>query len=147
MRARGVAALVVAAAASAAIVYLLVSHGHGHDGAPAGCSRLLAWRSGPGFGDKVRAETELDGMLGARTPAEASSRFGALMAATADGLRHPPPGPARESYVTALNEFRTAGLDLRDNNVDGAMTVTQRAITADQKATATLASQVAGCRR
>ncbi len=145
MRGRGLAALLVIAAVAAAIAYLLISHSH--DAAPPGCSQLLAWHSGPGFGDKVRAETELGGMLAARTSAEARSHFGALMAATSDGLQHPPPGSARESYVKALADFRTAGLDLRDNKVDAAMIITESAITADQKATATLNSQVARCRR
>jgi hypothetical protein len=85
-----------------------------HDATPASCSRLLAWRSGPGFGDKVR---------------------------------HPPPGTARRGYVTALTGFRTAGLDLRDNKVDAAMTITQSAITADQEASTILNDQVARCRR
>jgi hypothetical protein len=119
----------------------------GHDATPASCSRLLAWRSGPGFGDKVQAETDLGDMLAARTPAEARTGFDALMAATATGLRHPPPGAARDGYVTALTGFRTAGLDLRDNKVDAAMNVTESAITADQKATAILNSQVARCRQ
>ena len=145
MRGRGLAALLVIAAVAAAIAYLLISHTH--DAAPPGCSQLLAWRSGPGFGDKVRAETELGGMLAARTSAEARSHFGALMAGTSDGLQHPPPGSAREIYVKALTDFRTAGLDLRDNKVDAAMIITESAITADQKATATLNSQVARCRR
>lgn len=118
-----------------------------HGATPASCSRLLAWRSGPGFGDKVRAETDIGTMLAARTQAEARTGFDALMAATAAGLRHPPPGAAHGSYVTALTEFRTAGLDLRDNKVDAAMIITESAITADQKASAILNSQVAKCRK
>jgi len=69
------------------------------------------------------------------------------MAATAAGLRLPPPGTARGGYVTALTDFRTVGLDLRDNNVDAALLVTENGITADQRATAILTSQVALCRR
>ena len=118
-----------------------------HGATPASCSRLLAWRSGPGFGDKVQAETGLGKLLAARTPADARNAFDALMAATAAGLRLPPPGTARGGYVTALTDFRTAGLDLRDNNVDAALLVTENGITADQKATAILTSQVALCRR
>ena len=68
------------------------------------------------------------------------------MAATAEGLRHPPPGAARSGYVTALTDFRTAGLDLQDNNVNGALLVTENGITADQKATAILTGQVEVCR-
>ena len=117
-----------------------------HDAAPAGCPGLLAWRSGPGFGDKVRTETDLNSLLVARTPAAARNDFGALMAATAEGLRHPPPGAARGGYVTALTDFRTAGLDLRDNNVNAALLVTENGITADQKATAILTGQVEVCR-
>ena len=74
------------------------------------CSRLLAWRSGPGFGDKVQTETTLNRLLSARTAADAQNAFGALMAATAGGLRHPPPDAARGGYITALTDFRTAGL-------------------------------------
>ncbi len=118
-----------------------------HDGTPASCSRLLAWRSGPGFGDKVQAETSIGTMLAARTRAEAQTGLDALMAATAAGLRHPPPGTARDSYVTALGDFRTAGLDLRDNNVNAAMIITESAITADQEASGILNSQVARCRQ
>jgi hypothetical protein len=68
------------------------------------------------------------------------------MAATAAGLRQPPPGAARSSYITALTDFRTAGLDLRDNKVDAAMIISESAITADQKASAVLNSQAARCR-
>jgi Zn-dependent protease with chaperone function len=118
-----------------------------HGATPASCSRLLAWRSGPGFGDKVQAETDLDKLLAARTPADARNAFDALMAATAAGLHLPPPGAARGGYVTALTDFRTAGLDLRDNNVNAALLLTENGITADQKATAILTSQVALCRR
>jgi hypothetical protein len=118
-----------------------------HDATPASCSRLLAWRSGAGFGAKVQAETDLNGLLAARTPADARGAFSALMAATAEGLRHPPPGAARGGYVTALADFRTAGLDLRANKVSAALIVTESGITADQKATAILTSQVAQCRR
>lgn len=146
MRGRRLAAVLAIAAAVIAAVIAFVVAGHGHD-APAGCSQLLAWRSGPGFGDKVRAETDLDGMLAARTPAEARGHFGALMAATADGLRHRPPGSAGNSYATALTDFRTAGLDLRDNKAGAAMIITESAITADERATATLNSQLASCRR
>ena len=63
-----------------------------HDATPASCNRLLAWRSGPGFGDKVQAETDLGNMLAARTPAEAQNGFDALMAATAAGLAPPAAG-------------------------------------------------------
>ena len=117
-----------------------------HGATPASCSRLLTWRSGPGFGDKVQTETYLNRLLSARTPAAARNDFDALMAATATGLRHPPPGATRGGYVTALTDFRTAGLDLRDNNVNAALLVTENGITADQKATAILASQVEVCR-
>ena len=118
-----------------------------HGATPASCSRLLAWRSGPGFGDKVQTETDLDGLLAARTSADAQNDFNALMAATAAGLRHPPPGAARGSYVAALTDFRTAGLDLRDNQVSAALVATQNGINADQKATTMLTAQLGQCRR
>jgi len=54
-----------------------------HGATPANCSQLLAWQGGPGFGDKVQAETDINSLLGARTPADAQADFGALMAATA----------------------------------------------------------------
>ncbi len=117
-----------------------------HGAAPANCSRLLAWRSGPGFGDKVQAETNLDHLLTAQTQADARNGFDTLMAATAAGLRLPPPGTARSGYVTALTDFRTAGLDLRDNKVNAALIVTENGITADQKASAILTTQVETCR-
>ncbi len=117
-----------------------------HGATPASCSRLLTWRSGPGFGEKVQTETDIGGLLAARTPADARSDFSALMAATAGGLRHPPPGTARSGFVMALTDFRTTGLDLRDNNVDAALIATEDGITADQKATAILTGQVAQCR-
>jgi hypothetical protein len=118
-----------------------------HGATPASCSRLLAWRSGLGFGDKVQAETDLNGLLAARTSADAENDFSALMAATAAGLRHPPPGAARGGYVTALTDFRTAGLDLRDNQVNAALVATQNGIDADQKATTMLTAQLGQCRR
>ena len=117
-----------------------------HGATPASCSRLLAWRSGPGFGDKVQTETTLNRLLSARTAADAQNAFGALMAATAGGLRHPPPDAARGGYITALTDFRTAGLDLRDDQVSAAIIATEDGITADQAATAILTSQLAQCR-
>ncbi len=117
-----------------------------HGATPASCSRLLTWRSGPGFGDKVQAETTLNRLLSARTAADARNAFGALMAATAGGLRHPPPDAARGGYITALTDFRTAGLDLRDDQVSAAIIATEDGITADQAATAILTSQLARCR-
>jgi hypothetical protein len=68
------------------------------------------------------------------------------MAATAAGLRHPPPGAARGDYVTARTDFPTAGLDLRDNQVSAALVATQNGITADQKATTILTTQLGQCR-
>ena len=118
-----------------------------HGATPASYSRLLVWRSGPGFGDKVQAETDLNGLLAARTSADAQNGFSGLMAATAAGLRHPPPGAARGGYVTALTDFRTAGLDLRDNRVSAALAATQNGIDADQKATTMLTAQLGQCRR
>ncbi len=117
-----------------------------HGATPANCSQLLAWQGGPGFGDKVQAETDINSLLGARTPADAQADFGALMAATAAGLRHPPPGAARSGFVMALTDFRTAGVDLRDSRVSAALIVTENGITADQAATAILTGQVATCR-
>jgi hypothetical protein len=117
-----------------------------HGATPASCSRLLAWRSGPGFGEKVQAETYLNRLLAARTPADARNDFSALIAATAAGLRHSPPDAARSGYVTALTDFRTAGLDLRDNQVSAAFNATEDGITADQAATAILTRQLARCR-
>ncbi len=118
-----------------------------HGATPANCSQLLGWQSGPGFGDKVQTETDINSLLGARTPADARNDFSALMAATAAGLRQPPPGAARSGFVTALTDFRTAGVDLRDNRVSAALIVTENGITADQAATAILTGQVATCRR
>ncbi len=117
-----------------------------HGATPASCSRLLKWRSGPGFGDKVQAETTLNRLLSARTAADAQNASGALMAATAAGLRHPPPDAARGGYVTALTDYRTAGLDLRDDQVSAAFIATENGITADQAATAILTSQLTQCR-
>ena len=117
-----------------------------HGATPASCSQLLAWRSGPGFGDKVQAETDINNLLTARTPADARNDFSVLMAATAGGLRHPPPGTARSGFVTALTDFRAAGLDLRDNQVSAALVATENGITADQAATAILTGQMATCR-
>ncbi len=99
-----------------------------------------------GFGDKVQAETTLNRLLSAQTAADARNAFGALMAATTGGLRHPPPGAARGGYVTALTDFRTAGLDLRDDQVSAAIIATENGITADQTATAILTSQLTRCR-
>ena len=64
----------------------------------------------------------------------------------AGGLRHPPPDAARGGYVTALTDFRTAGLDLRDEQVSAALIATENGITADRAATAILTSQLAQCR-
>ena len=114
---------------------------------PTSCSRLLACRSGLGFGDKVQAETDLNRLLAARTSADARNDFSALMAATAAGLRRPPPGAVGGGYVTALTDFRTAGLDLRDDRVNAALVATQNGITADQKATTMLTAQLGQCRR
>ena len=126
--------------AGAAIAYLLISQSLPDTG------RDLSQIS-PGFGDKVQTETDLDGLLAARTSADAQNDFSALMAATAAGLRHPPPGAARGSYVAALTDFRTAGLDLRDNQVSAALVATQNGIDADQKATTMLTAQLGQCRR
>jgi hypothetical protein len=139
------AAAVIPAALLAVSLAPLPTSYAGHGATPASCSRLLVWRSGPGFSEKVQAETDLNRLLGARTPAEARNGFSALMAATALGLRHPPPDAARDGYVTALTDFRTAGLDLRDNQVSAALLATENGITADQKATAILTSQLARC--
>ena len=117
-----------------------------HGATPASCSRLLAWRSGPGFGHKVQAETYLNRLLATQTPADARTDFSALVAATTGGLRYPPPGAARGRYITALTDFRTAGLDLRDDQVNAAFIATEDGITADQAATAILTSQLAQCR-
>lgn len=89
-----------------------------------------------------------DPARGQQLPCRLAKRndFSALMAATAAGLRHPPPGAARGDYVTALTDFRTAGLDLRDNQVSAALVATQNGITADQKATTILTTQLGQCR-
>ena len=53
---------------------------------------------------------------------------------------------ARGGYITALTDFRTAGLDLREDQVSAAIIATEDGITADQAATAILTSQLARCR-
>ncbi len=124
----------------------LAPAGADDDGAVLAEMQLFVGQYDPSIGLRVRTETDLNSLLVARTPAAARNDFDALMAATAAGLRHPPPGAARGGYVTALTDFRTAGLDLRNNNVNAALLATENGITADQKATAILTSQVEVCR-
>jgi hypothetical protein len=111
----------------------------------ADCSRLAAWRGGPGYADKVGAETDIEKLMEARDPADGQSDFNQLIAITAAALQNPPPGTARESYVAAMNDFRTAGLRLGSDQVSAALAAIQSGITADQKATALLTDQEQKC--
>jgi hypothetical protein len=113
----------------------------------ASCSPLLAWQSGPGYADKVGAETDIQKLLEARDPIDAQSDFNALIAITSEALRNAPPGTARGGYVAAMNDFRTAGLLLGRNKVTAALAEIQDGITADQKATRLLTGQERTCRR
>lgn len=111
------------------------------------CSPLLAWQSGPGYADKVGAETDIQKLLEARDPIDAQSDFNALIAITSEALRNAPPGTARGGYVAAMNDFRTAGLLLGGDKVTAALAEIQDGITADQKATRLLTGQEKTCRR
>jgi hypothetical protein len=112
----------------------------------ADCSRLAAWQGGPGYADKVGAETDIGKLMEARDPADGQSDFNQLIAITAAALRNPPPGPARDGYIAAMNDFRTAGLRLGGDQVSAALAAIQSGITADQKATALLTRQEKECR-
>jgi hypothetical protein len=112
----------------------------------ADCSRLAAWQSGPGYADKVGAETDIEKLMEARDPADGQSDFDQLIAITAAALQNPPPGTARSGFITAMGDFRTAGLRLGSDQVAAALAAIQSGITADQKATALLTSQEKKCR-
>jgi hypothetical protein len=112
----------------------------------ADCSRLAAWQGGPGYADKVGAETDIGKLMEARNPADGQSDFNQLIAITAVALQNPPPGPARDGYIAAMNDFRTAGLRLGSDQVSAALAAIQSGITADQKATALLTIQEKECR-
>jgi hypothetical protein len=111
------------------------------------CSPLLAWQSGPGYADKVGAETDIQKLLEARDPIDAQNDFNALITITSEALRNAPPGTARGGYVAAMNDFRTAGLLLGGNKVTAALAEIQDGITADQQATRLLTGQERRCRR
>ena len=112
----------------------------------ADCSRLAAWQDGPGYADKVGAETDIGKLMEARDPADGQSAFNQLIAITAAALQNPPPGTARDGYIAAMSDFRTAGLRLGSDQVSAASVAIQSGITADQKATALLTSQEKKCR-
>ena len=96
--------------------------------------------------DKVGAETDIGKLMEARDPADGQRDFNQLIAITAAALRNPPPGPARDGYIAAMNDFRTAGLRLGGDQVSAALAAIQSGITADQKATALLTRQEKKCR-
>jgi hypothetical protein len=109
------------------------------------CMHLAAWQDGPGYADKVGAEADIEKLLEAPDPVDGRSDFNQLIAITADALLHPPPGTARGGYIAAMNDFRTGGLRLRNNQVNAALAAIQSGITADQKATALLTAQEKTC--
>ena len=82
----------------------------------------------------------------ARDPADGQSAFNQLIAITAAALQNPPPGTARDGYIAAMSDFRTAGRRLGSDQVPAALAAIQSGITADQKATALLTSQEKKCR-
>jgi hypothetical protein len=112
----------------------------------ADCSRLATWQGGPGYADKVGAETDIEKLMEARDPADGQSDFNQLIAITAAALQNPPPGPARSGFIAAMSDFRTAGLRLGGDQVVAALAAIQSGITSDQKATALLTSQEKKCR-
>jgi Zn-dependent protease with chaperone function len=112
----------------------------------ADCSRLAAWQAGPGYADKVGAETDIEKLMEARDPADGQSDFNQLIAITAAALHNPPPGTARGGFIVAMSDFRAAGLRLGSDQVTAALAAIQSGITADQKATALLTSQEKKCR-
>ena len=112
----------------------------------ADCSRLAAWQAGPGYADKVGAETDIEKLMEARDPADGQSDFDQLIAITAAALRNPPPGPARGGFMAAMSDFRAAGLRLGSDQVSAASAAIQAGITADQKATTLLTDQEKRCR-
>ena len=109
---------------------------------PSACARLAAWNDGGGLHAKEDAEAVSRRLLA--VPGLASNSR-ALIAAATVALHDPPPGAARDSYLTAMNDLIAAARDYLAGRSAAGPTELASSVTANEKATRLLADQMGNC--
>jgi hypothetical protein len=106
------------------------------------CAQLAAWNDGGGLHAKEDAEAATRRLLA--TPGLASNSR-ALVAAATVALHDPPPGTARDSYLTAMNDLIAGARDYLAGRSATGLSELASSVTANGKSTSRLADQIGNC--
>ncbi len=110
------------------------------------CAQLAAWKHSGGMDTKLRADSAVGPAYKATTgPQDAAGAVRALGSAAAAALRNPPPGAARDSYVTAMTDLSAFVRDVLAGRTAPAGTELANGLTADEKTNSLLAEQIRKC--
>jgi hypothetical protein len=109
---------------------------------PGACAQLAGWNDGGGLHAKQDAEAAASRLLAA--PGLASNSR-ALIAAATIASHDPPPGTARESYLTAMNDLIAGARDYLASRPAAGLSELASGVTADRTATSLLAAQIGNC--
>ena len=110
------------------------------------CTPLAAWNHSGGMDAKIRADSAVGQAYKAITsqqdPAGAARALGSAAAAA---LRDPPPGAARDSYITTMTDLSAFARDVLAGRTASAGTELANGLTADEKTNSLLAEQIRKC--
>jgi len=110
------------------------------------CAQLAAWNHSGGMDAKLRADSAVGPVYKAiASPQGPAVAARALESATAAALRNPPPGTARDSYVTAMTDLGAFARDVLAGRTAPAGTELANGLTADEKTSSLLAEQIRKC--
>jgi hypothetical protein len=109
---------------------------------PSACAQLAAWNDGGGLRAKEGAEAATRRLLARPGPATNSR---ALIAAATAAVDDPPPGPARDSYLTAMNDLIAGARDYLAGRPAVGLSELASGVIASGKATSLLEDQIGNC--
>jgi len=139
------AAAVPAALLAASFAPLPASY-TGQSPAQDACAQLASWNHSGGMDAKLRADSAVGQAYKAITsPQDPAGAARALGSAAAAALRNPPPGAARDSYVTAMTDLSAFARDVLAGRTASAGTELANGLTADEKTNSLLAEQSREC--
>jgi len=110
------------------------------------CAQLAAWDHSGGMDAKLRADSAAGQAYQAMTsPQDPAVAARTLESAAASALRDPPPGAARDSYVTAMTDLGAFARDVLAGRTAPAGTELANGLTSDEQASSLLAEQIRNC--
>jgi len=138
------AAAVPAALLAASFAPLPASY-TGQSPAQDACAQLASWNHSGGMDAKLRADSAVGQAYKAITSPQDPAGAARALGSAAAALRNPPPGAARDSYVTAMTDLSAFARDVLAGRTASAGTELANGLTADEKTNSLLAEQSREC--